>query len=690
MSCARKYLLEIVVFGAGFLVMGLELVGFAIISPHFGNALTVSANLIGIVLISLSLGYIIGGFWADKKPNLQGLFYIVLWSAIWIGFVFPFKDAISAFAAAYLPDIRLSSFLSILILFAPANILLGAILPYALKLKILEDSNSGRITGRIYALSSVGSICGTFFFGLLLIPKVDLAAMLLAITIALFALSYFLDNSKKTILMLVPIIAAAFFLSKNYNYERILYTNQKIVLDGAIVIDRTKLKKLRDTSSQYNRIRVYEGEDLETGKPIRLLRVNKEIHSGTFLDSNELIFKYAKFNQLAGHFNPAAKKALMIGGGGYTYAKFFLGDTPLHDVPKIWNFLGQEYSNDGKLTVPVIATSDAKKRAIKPVLVSMKKNAEGSELEGAVNTLEVENQKPGKEVFVGKASIIETGLYCRQGFVHVHELSKNSMNPEDGRIISDNVFIHKPGNVFAHSDLISGTKENIKIILDRPTHEGEVIYPMIHRDNCNARFDPIQVDGYEKTEFLDVVEIDPKITRVAIDYFGLDTKDQRLRIFHEDGRTYINRTKDKYDIIYVDAFLSFYSVPYQLTTQEAALRLYKILNENGVLVVNIPGALSGPNAKFFESELLTYKSIFPHVKVFAVTSPKDEVRIQNIILIAFKSTAEPRTTTNDDPEVTKKLDNEWKGIISADAQILSDEFAPVDYFNNKFINIITL
>lgn len=691
MSAVSQYQHEIIVFATGFIIMMLELAGFAIVSPHFGNALTVSTNLIGIILASLAAGYIFGGWLSDKKAAPQGLFYIISGAALWIGFVFPLKDILSALIVAVLPDIRISSFLAILILFVPANVLLGAVLPYALKLKITKFSNSGKVTGRMYALSSLGSIAGTFAFGLLIIPRTNLEISLLAITLALLTLAYLLDQSKKGTLALIPLIALAFYASQNLNYERLLYSSNKVAIDGAIVIDRTQFKKLRDTSSQYNRIRVYEGVDLETGESIRLLRVNKEIHGGIFMDSDELIFKYAKFNQLAGHFNPDAKKALMIGGGSYMYPKFFLGDTPLHDIPKTWNLLSKEYANDGKLTVPVIATNDIAKRSVKPILTYQKESPpQESEREGVFNILEVENQKPGETVKINKAIIKEMGLHCNQGFVHVHELSKNSKEPEVGRVISQDVFIHKPGNVFAHSELFSGIKENLTIPLDRPTKEGEIIYLMLHRDNCNNRFDPIQVDGYEKTEFMDVVEIDPKITEAAKDYFGLDTKDPRLRIFHEDGRTYINRTKDKYDIIYIDAFLSFYNIPYQLTTQEAIRRLYAILNEGGIVLVNIPGALSGPNAKFFESEFLTFQSVFPYVRAYAVSSLIDESRVQNIILVAWRSTTEPRKTLNDDPEINQRLTHEWQGKISPNAEILTDEFAPVDYFNNRFNDIVTL
>ena len=213
------------------------------------------------------------------------------------------------------------------------------------------------------------------------------------------------------------------------------------------------------------------------------------------------------------------------------------------------------------------------------------------------------------------------------------------------------------------------------------------MFAMLHRDNGNEHFDDFLVDGYEQIESLDVVEIDPRATALSEKYFGLNRADPRLRIFHEDARTYLNRTKDTYDIIYMDAFRSFYGVPWQLTTREATQKVFDALNENGVVVANVPGALSGPYSKLVQAEIATYRAIFPEVRIYATVSPEEETRVQNIILVGFKNTDSIRETPSDDHEINHQLSNRWFGEIDIATKILTDDFAPTDFYTGSFINI---
>ena len=111
---------------------------------------------------------------------------------------------------------------------------------------------------------------------------------------------------------------------------------------------------------------------------------------------------------------------------------------------------------------------------------------------------------------------------------------------------------------------------------------------------------------------MDVVEIDPGMTRIARKYFGL-YDNARLKIFHEDARTFLNRNKKKYDVIYSDAFNSFNSVPYQLATSEAVEKMYAALNNDGLVIHNIISAINGKKGEFLRAEIATYKKYFPYV-----------------------------------------------------------------------------
>ena len=180
---------------------------------------------------------------------------------------------------------------------------------------------------------------------------------------------------------------------------------------------------------------------------------------------------------------------------------------------------------------------------------------------------------------------------------------------------------------------------------------------------------------------LDVVEIDPKLTELAKEHFKLK-QNQRLKIYHEDGRTFLNRTQNKYDVVYMDAYKSLITIPYQLTTKEAIQKIYNVLNNNGVVFANIISAIGGKNNLFLQAEYATYKSVFPQVYLFAVQDPYDTQNLQNIMLVGLKSEKIP-IFESDNKELNKYLHHLLKEDIKTDLPVLTDEYAPVDYYTSK-------
>jgi len=195
------------------------------------------------------------------------------------------------------------------------------------------------------------------------------------------------------------------------------------------------------------------------------------------------------------------------------------------------------------------------------------------------------------------------------------------------------------------------------------------------------------LETYPNAE-IDVVEIDPKVTQLARDYFRLED-DPRLTIFHGDGRTYLNHSKKTYDIILGDAFNSSYSIPYQLTTQEAAQKMHDILNEEGIVILNIISSIEGDSGKFFRAEYATFKSVFPQLFVYPLQDSKNGRTIQNIFLIASKSKAKRYPFINESPELNERLKKFWHKEITSDLPILTDDFAPVDYYIGNVQKVIS-
>lgn len=179
------------------------------------------------------------------------------------------------------------------------------------------------------------------------------------------------------------------------------------------------------------------------------------------------------------------------------------------------------------------------------------------------------------------------------------------------------------------------------------------------------------LDKYED-KTIDVAEIDEKMTELAEKHFNLDINNERLNIYHQDGRSFLNTTKNKYDVILIDAFKGE-NAPFELTTYEAIKNARNILNDNGMVITNVISSLEGEEADFIEYEYSTYKKVFDDVKLFKVRNYEDNER-QNIILIGFKG-----NTNIDDSkyeEYKDLLDMEVKDFTS-NKGISTDNYAPI-------------
>lgn len=172
---------------------------------------------------------------------------------------------------------------------------------------------------------------------------------------------------------------------------------------------------------------------------------------------------------------------------------------------------------------------------------------------------------------------------------------------------------------------------------------------------------------------MDVVEIDKKMTQIAIEQFGLDTSNERLKIYHQDGRSFLNTTDNHYDVILIDAFKGE-NAPFELTTYEAMQHAKNILNENGMVITNVVSSLSGSNSDFIKYEYSTYQKVFDEVKVFQVNPEIGEETLQNLILIGIKG----------NPQIDEGVYEEYRSLLetelidfTSDKGISTDHYAPI-------------
>ncbi len=168
--------LALVVFTVGFSILGAEIAAARLLAPYFGASTIVWANTIGIVLVALSIGYWYGGKLADRNPTRAGLYRIVLLAGLLLALVPFVADPFLGVATDALDSISAGAFvgslLGVTVLVATPILVSGAVAPYALRLAVADVTEAGRVSGRLYAISTVGSLLGTWTSALLFIPLI--------------------------------------------------------------------------------------------------------------------------------------------------------------------------------------------------------------------------------------------------------------------------------------------------------------------------------------------------------------------------------------------------------------------------------------------------------------------------------------------------------------------------------------
>ncbi|MDQ3179865.1 MAG: fused MFS/spermidine synthase, partial [Acidobacteriota bacterium] len=491
-----KFILELTVFVCGALVMIYEITGSRLLSPYLGASVYIWTSLIGVILAALSLGYWLGGRIADRKPDIKILAFVIFLAGGLVSVTILLKDLILAIIAESSAILEIKSVIAALLLFAPASVLLGFVTPYAVKLKMSSLADTGKTVGRLYGLSTVGSILGTFAAGFFLIPFVGSEKTLYLIGASLVVLSILLAPFalKPFNLMILILLACGVGVNEFRSYY--LY----------------QTRELHDIDTAYSRVQVFQTKD-NNGRAIRALTIDPFfVQSGMFLDSDELVFDYARYYHLIRHFKPDFENTLMIGGAGYSFPKDYLQTYP------------------------------------------------------------------------------------------------------------------------------------------------------------NAK--------------IDVVEIDPNMTKIAKKYFRLQ-ENPRLNIIHQDGRIFLNQADlNKYDAVLMDAFGSLFSVPFQLTTLEAVGQINRVLKPDGIVIFNLGGAIEGDASRFLQAELKTYQQIFPRILLFKVNADYTDSQLQNLIIVACK-TEHSAQLQSSDAEISYLLGHLYGKNILTNIEILTDDLAPVEYYNSS-------
>jgi len=298
-------MLEIAVFLCGAVVMALELSGSRVLAPFLGTSIIVWTSLIGVVLGALSLGYWWGGRVADRRPEPRLLSRIILLAALSTLLIAGLKGALLTFLQNR-AGLTLATLAGTVLLFVPASVLLGMVSPFAVRLRMEDARRSGRTAGNLYALSTVGSIAGTFGAGFWLTATIGTTNLVLTLAGVLVLAAFCVHRGDLPAKLAAAALIGLAALALN-------------TYDGQL-----RTADIFDLDTPYQRVLVYNAHNTNTGARLRLLSTGPE-GSQSAMDLDEptsLALPYTRYYRLAGHFRPGLRSMLMLGGGGCSFPTY--------------------------------------------------------------------------------------------------------------------------------------------------------------------------------------------------------------------------------------------------------------------------------------------------------------------------------------------------------------------------------
>ena len=246
----RRELLLVLVFIGGATSLGIEFAAARLLAPFFGQSLFIWGILIGLILIYLTIGYYVGGRVADRRPDPVLLYQITAAAGLATGLIPVVSHPILMLSQTGFSQLSvglvLGTLLAVVVLFALPVILLGMVSPFVIRLRIHDVQTAGHAAGAVYALSTLGSILGTFVPVFWLIPTYGTRPTLyiLAVLLGLVSAAGLWGPSRRRLYLLIPLaivalallqhgagIRSAFFGERIYEAES-AYNYIQVVRDG--------------------------------------------------------------------------------------------------------------------------------------------------------------------------------------------------------------------------------------------------------------------------------------------------------------------------------------------------------------------------------------------------------------------------------------------------------------------------
>ncbi|MDH4344752.1 MAG: fused MFS/spermidine synthase, partial [Thermoleophilia bacterium] len=336
--------LGIAVFLSGGVLLGLEITASRVLAPAFGSSIFVWGALIGVVLSGLATGYWVGGALADRLPTPY-LLVGTLAAGAGLVLLIPYLDsAVVDLVVGWDIGPRADPLLAAALLFGPMSVVLAAATPIAVRLAARSLERLGTIAGRLFAISTIGSIVGTFVTAFWLVPELGTDQVIASGGVALLVAAgvVAVANGLRVVTIATAVAAAAavaITLSlapeqggtlaaadvQNFSplyRQREDRTPRKLdPADVAELATGFTVREARET--RYHRLLVVDDEES------RYLRFDSSFQSGMYLDEPfRTRFSYTDYLDLGVAYNPDATRLLFIGLGGGSAPKRAWRDFP--------------------------------------------------------------------------------------------------------------------------------------------------------------------------------------------------------------------------------------------------------------------------------------------------------------------------------------------------------------------------
>jgi len=321
-----QFSLHAAVFVAGFVTMALEMLIGRTFIPYFGGTIYTWGALISVFLIGMTIGYVLGGKVADRRPDVRIVSVLFGLSAATMVLLPAYGDAIINLIIDQIEDMRYAALVASIALACLPAALLAAIGPFCVRLLLDSKSKAGTVSGRLSALNTAGSILGTLGTSFYFIPSfgmrlicVALALVSLAFGLVLWVLAYRRSGGVVSALASPVIVGVAAVLLATV-------ATPSQAQQSALLLRKNGL--LERVDSEYNTVFVEK-----QGSAISLnfgYRNNRYTESVIDLNNrDELVVTYTRYMSAALAYNPNPVHSIaMIGLGGGRTISYLVASLP--------------------------------------------------------------------------------------------------------------------------------------------------------------------------------------------------------------------------------------------------------------------------------------------------------------------------------------------------------------------------